>query len=230
MMLGIEDYGSDNDSDNGETSPKPSVEKTPFSSKTLLNSSQPKLKRPPKKIAISLPNFSNVKDDEDDDLKDERPVAKKPRLQSGAGASSLLSMLPQPKQKNPLFPSSERVRVLGAGKGPGLVFHTFPQGITGSLDTRDDGTEDQGTTAPPFASNSTDVVPAHLTAPHPFLPPSLVKGKPSISVEADAATSRSTSQPRNTAPAVDFFSLGLFLLSIHVIVLKDYQRMQRSLL
>jgi proline-rich protein PRCC len=199
-MLGIEDYGSGSDNDE---SPPTAISLPP-------PTAQPKLRRPPKKIAIRLPN---IKDDEDDDLKDERPVAKKPRLQSGAGSSALLSMLPQPKQKNPLPPSSERVRVLGGGRGPGLVFNTVPQSATFSLDTYDDDrTEDQVTNGG-AASDS-----QHATVPHPFLPPSLAKGKPSISVEADSATSRPTSQPRNAAPAIDFFSLGLFLRSTHMLL------------
>jgi hypothetical protein len=57
----------------------------------------PKPKRAPKKITISLPSLTATDDNDSDDLKDAGPAAKKPRLESGAGSSSLLSMLPAPK-------------------------------------------------------------------------------------------------------------------------------------
>lgn len=194
-MLGIEDYGSDNDSDR-DTPVLPSnssTAKVSLSSKTAVPTTT-RPKRAPKKIAIALPSLSNNKDDEDDDLKDERPVAKKPRLQSGAGVSSLLSMLPTPKQNNPLLSESfsDHERVLGGGKGPGLVFNTHARSMN--------GTEDQT-----FAG----AVTQHSTTPHPFLPSSLAKGKPSISVEE--GTSTPPARPKNPAPAIDFFSLGQFL-------------------
>src|SRR6202041_3465510 len=64
-----------------------------------------------KKFTIELPKPSAGEDDE-------KP-AKKPRLDREAGSSGLVSMLPAPKQKNPI-PSE---RILGAGRGPGLVFN-----------------------------------------------------------------------------------------------------------
>ena len=75
-MLGIEDYGSDSDvSDSPKHNP-------------------PKAKRAPKKITISLPSLPVTEGAENSE--DERPVKKR---RTGAGTSSLLSMLPMPKQK-----------------------------------------------------------------------------------------------------------------------------------
>lgn len=75
-MLGIEDYASDSDPAEPPKGSLPS-----------------KTKRAPKKFTISLPSLPVTESAEDSD--DERP-AKKPR--TGAGTSSLLSMLPTPKQ------------------------------------------------------------------------------------------------------------------------------------
>ena len=201
-MLGIEDYGSDNDSDNDDTPMLSSSAKVP-PSKSSMPTTTPKSKRAPKKIAIALPSLSNNKDEEDDDLKDERPVSKKPRLQSSAGVSSLLSMLPAPKRNNPLpsESSSYRERVLGGGMG-GLVFSAHARSINGGATHEDryNETEDQ---------TSTSAVAQHSTIPHPFLPPSLTKGKPNISVEEGASASRT--RPKDLTPAIDFFPLGLFL-------------------
>lgn len=63
-----------------------------------------------KKFTIDLPKST---------ADEERP-AKKARTSKGAGASGLLSMLPAPKQINPTLPPPERI--LGGGKGPGLIF------------------------------------------------------------------------------------------------------------
>src|SRR5882762_7999332 len=106
MMLGVEDYGSDSDSGNEFT---PSTSKQTIPKKSLIslpppNSGSglplppPKSKRGPKKITIGLPTLPGDSDDNEDD---ERPAAKRPRLDSGVGAgkSLLLSMLPAPKQK-----------------------------------------------------------------------------------------------------------------------------------
>lgn len=98
-MLGVEDYGSDSDSDK----PTPST-------------AQVKPKRM-KKIQIALPSLPTRSPSPG--APDGAPPAKKPRLGGGgAGMSGLLAMLPQPKQKGPIVPE----RVLGGGSGPGLVF------------------------------------------------------------------------------------------------------------
>lgn len=98
-MLGLESYGSGSESES-ENKPVP-----------------PPKSKPKKKIVIAAPKKPAV---DTDALEDERP-SKKPRLSSGAGASSLLSMLPAPKRKDPVPPKAQRV--LGGGSGPGLVFN-----------------------------------------------------------------------------------------------------------
>lgn len=218
-MLGIEDYGSgsDNGSDNESPAPKPAPVKVPMhSAKSSISLPPPstptakvqlphaKTKRNTKKITIGLPTFSTPQDEEDDDLDDERPSAKRLRLTSGAGASSLLTMLPAPKQKKPTLPAPERV--LGGGKGPGLVFRTPqpPASLEDDSDVHDDLTQE----APYVPSEKApSPVPQDSTVPLPFLPPSLKKGRPNISVEDEKSKQRP--QPtKKTVPALDFFSLG----------------------
>lgn len=84
-MLGIEDYASDSDA---AESPKESL----LISRTSKSPS--KTKRAPKKITIPLPSFSATEGAENSE--DERPAK---RSRTGAGTSSLLSMLPTPKEK-----------------------------------------------------------------------------------------------------------------------------------
>ncbi|KAG2078255.1 hypothetical protein BDR04DRAFT_458150 [Suillus decipiens] len=190
-MLGIEDYGSDIDSDNEVPStaslpkakaPVPTLPKSlglslppPKSSGTSGLSLPPPAKtKRTKKIEITLPLLPSNDFDADD-----RPPAKKPRITSskGAGASSLLNMLPAPTQPLPVKPKKERM--LGGGNGPGLVFNA-PVGVQeyGEGDGED-------------ASTS-------------FLPPSLKKGK--SNVDLDREDYKPQALPK--APAMDFFSLG----------------------
>ena len=79
---------------------------------------EPQPKKRTKKIVIpSLPR------------QDDAPPAKKPRITGkGAGKSSLLGMLPAPKQALPTKEKQERV--LGGGGGPGLVFRSTPAADT----------------------------------------------------------------------------------------------------
>ncbi|KAF7294910.1 hypothetical protein MIND_01029000 [Mycena indigotica] len=113
MNLGLGDYGSDSEheSEAEDVQTKPAAAPTPAPA--------PK-KRPPKKITIGLPALSPAV--EDDDLDGERPPAKKARLEPGAGKSLLLSMLPAPKEKNPILPAPQRT--LGGGAAPALDFET----------------------------------------------------------------------------------------------------------
>ncbi|KAJ7774880.1 mitotic checkpoint regulator, MAD2B-interacting-domain-containing protein [Mycena metata] len=196
MNLGLADYGSDSenggDSDNDAPPavPPPSkASKLPTSKVALPPLKQ---KRGPKKVTIGLPTLNPV-DDDFDDLADERPAAKKPRLEAGAGKSSLLSMLPAPKQKNPVLPPSERV--LGGGSGPGLVFNAPRPATTAAAED-----EEQSQDAEPLTEPSTSFS---------FRPPSLAKGRANISLEEGAikAPPRTTTKV-SAAPAVDFFSLG----------------------
>ena len=135
--LGLDDYGSDSDADNDVRPSSPPALKPLPTSKSSLSLPPPsnpeklstnpsaKPKRPPKKITINLPALPAESGDDVD-----KPPAKKPRLQSGAaGSSSLLSMLPPPKQALPTpseaAPPSERV--LGSGQRPSLVFNASKQ-------------------------------------------------------------------------------------------------------
>lgn len=118
-MLGLEDYGSDSDSDTG------SVNKAPpksASSRPLPPSAEPSsskvITKPKKKVAIGLPALKPL-DNDDDEGSDRRP-AKKARLESGAGLSALVSMLPAPKSKAavPVAPQ----RMLGGGNAQRTMF------------------------------------------------------------------------------------------------------------
>ncbi|KAJ7111553.1 mitotic checkpoint regulator, MAD2B-interacting-domain-containing protein [Mycena crocata] len=203
MNLGLGDYGSDSehgdDSDNEATvSPPLKAPKSAPTTASKMALPYPKQKRGLKKITIGLPTLNPV-DDDGDDLKDERPAAKKPRLEAGAGMSSLVSMLPAPKQKNPVLPPPERV--LGGGSGPGLIFNTSrPAAKETSTTASTVESEPQSENAEPSTASSTAFS---------FRPPSLAKGRTNISLEEGA-----TKAPPRTAvkvsptPAVDFFSLG----------------------
>ncbi|KII88450.1 hypothetical protein PLICRDRAFT_41607 [Plicaturopsis crispa FD-325 SS-3] len=202
MNLGLADYGSDSDSDSG--SPPPQAKSSLAASLPPPTAKPTKTKRGPKKITIGLPALSSAPPDDDDD---ERPVAKKPRLDSGAGRSSLLGMLPAPKQKAPVLPAPERV--LGGGKGPGLVFNAArpPQPTRDMGDAEED--EDEGDTQEkPLAP--VEAAPEKETA-MAFLPPSLKKGRAGISVEETSMPKAKAKAPAtriSAAPAGDFFSLG----------------------
>lgn len=235
-MLGVEGYGSDSDSDNENTQttplqtpsapkssvtqkknglslPPPSGASSSTKAPSSLSLPAPK-KKGPKKIAIGLPTISSGNDDQDslDDL----PPAKKPRIETGAG-SSLFSMLPAPKNKN-LIPAAQE-RVLGGGRGPGLVFNTSVKRSMGQTTVEDAEEDDEGggvaTNVAPFSSSILEEVteqkvePRRPTATLPFLPPSLAKGKANVSTEDRPTMSKATAaKAANLTPAVDFFSLG----------------------
>ncbi|KAJ7452389.1 mitotic checkpoint regulator, MAD2B-interacting-domain-containing protein [Mycena galericulata] len=197
MNLGLGDYGSDSenggdsDNDSGVLAALPKTSKSvPISTPSKMALPPPKQKRGPKKVTIGLPTLNPV-DDDGDDLKDERPVAKKPRLEAGAGMSSLVSMLPAPKQKNAVLPAP--ARVLGGGGGPGLVFNT-PSHAKGTptMEASDD--------VEPSTASSTSIS---------FHPPSLAKGRSNISLEEGTTNAPPRTTPKvSVAPVVDFFSLG----------------------
>ncbi|KAJ6596934.1 mitotic checkpoint regulator, MAD2B-interacting-domain-containing protein [Mycena vulgaris] len=196
MNLGLGDYGSD--SENGDESdnetgvalpPAKSIPSTP--SKMALP--PPKQKRGPKKVTIGLPTL-RPREDDPDDLHDQRPAAKKPRLEAGAGMSSLVAMLPAPKQKNPVLPPP--ARVLGGGGGPGLVFNA-PRPTVKEASTAEG--QQQAEDAEPTASSTS----------FSFRPPSLAKGRSNISLEEGATKAPPrTATKVSPAPTVDFFSLG----------------------
>ncbi|EIN07335.1 hypothetical protein PUNSTDRAFT_136020 [Punctularia strigosozonata HHB-11173 SS5] len=214
-MLGVEDYGSDNESgDESVCTPKlpiASASKQPPSSQkptgglglalpppSAGTSSKPTKKT--KKIAIGLPSLSKTSDDEAEANDDQPPPAKKARLENGAGRSSLLSMLPAPKQKAPILPKPERV--LGGGQGPGLVFNTSRSSAVASVPIEEEAVDAEDSAVP---------VPGEDHAPTPstfMLPSSLRKGKANVSLEDPAPKSTPAPKPISSAPAVDFFSLG----------------------
>ncbi|KAK1236525.1 hypothetical protein PQX77_000218 [Marasmius sp. AFHP31] len=212
-MLGVEDYGSGSESEDDSPQvapPKPTNPPSKKSSSLVLpppgiksgtaTTSTGKAKR---KIAIGLPA---LKPAEDEDEIDEKPASKKPKLSSGAGVSSLLSMLPAPKQKAvPTGPAPQRV--LGGGQGPGLVFNARP------LPTTEAGSDDVGATDETNTEDPADEdTPPKTTNPAPtlpsFLPPSLLKGRSNISLEEGKPRAPPRTVAVKAAPAVDFFSLG----------------------
>lgn len=216
-MLGVENYGSDNESGDESISttklPVASTSKQPTSSRKPTGGfglalpppsagASSKSTKKTKKIAIGLPSLSKTSDDEAD-AQDDQPPTKKARLESGAGRSSLLSMLPAPKQKTLALPKPERV--LGGGQGPGLVFNASRSSAAAPAPPTAGEDADEGIENGAIPGSGGDQVSAPSTF---LLPPSLRKGKANVSLEDSAPRSTSTSKPVSSAPAVDFFSLG----------------------
>lgn len=175
-MLGIEDYGSDSDSE----------QSLPDISTTVVSPKTTKTLRGPKKITISLPSISNTHDILE--AGDERPAKK--QKTGGAGSSSLLSMLPLPKQVN-LVPQAQRV--LGGGTGPGLKFHASTSTMNGSPSVDQEAT----------SQDVCYVEPATL-----FRPTSVSKGRKNISLEETSIKPTDAIPKETTSAALDFFSLG----------------------
>ncbi|KAI6160056.1 mitotic checkpoint regulator, MAD2B-interacting-domain-containing protein [Pisolithus thermaeus] len=179
-MLGIEQYGSDVDSD--DDSRQASNQPPPKPSPPRPAPAKPKR---PKKIAINLPPPQNDEDDE--------PPTKKPRITTGggqgAGKSSLLGMLPAPKRALPVRKEKKEERVLGGGGGPGLVFHT-----TKSAEKE----HSAHTESEAGATGDTSTA---------FLPPSISKGKANVSLDNDGPVKITSISKPLPAPAPTFFSL-----------------------
>lgn len=118
-MLGVEDYGSgtESDSDRPVASSRPKSESRAPGPSPSTSLPLPPPKRITKKVTIGLPSLRTGLDSTEDDAQDQRPLPKKPRLDSGAGASSLVSMLP-----NPTRPIAATERILGSGKGSAFTF------------------------------------------------------------------------------------------------------------
>jgi len=153
----------------------------------------PKVKRVPKKIAIDLPALP--KDISlDNDSEDVRP-AKKPRTDSrGAGSSALFSKLPAPKMAAPVKAAPERI--LGGGKGPGLVFNN-------ALSQRAQDTS--RTSSNIDLQDSPEVTEVEQSASSlPFTPESVRKGKANVSLEGPSP--EKVPDPSSTGGA-DIFSL-----------------------
>ena len=183
-MLGVEGYGSgsDNDSDvetTTTTTAKPVPAKPTAAPKPGISLPPPKQAKRPKKIVIDLPKPSEGDDVEDG--QEQPPIKKARRDGKGAGASSLLSMLPAPKRVAPAKPPKPQ-RVLGGGNAPALSFGPARQSV-----------DDDPDTSTAAKSNL-------------FAPNSVTRGKANVSTEDSVA---GPSRPRVTpSPAVDFFSLG----------------------
>jgi hypothetical protein len=192
-MLSL-DYGSDSENEdisvtNGTTSTNVPLSATHTLSKSTLNLPSPtastsaaKAKKT-KKIAVALPDLPKS----DDSATLEEPPAKKPRLTkgSGAGVSSLLSMLPAPKQPANAPPP----RVLGGGKGKALQFNAAPPEPTS------DSTP----------SDQMDSVPSEPTLS--LQPTSVARGRASVNLESNTNMSRAGAS-KSIEPSADFFALG----------------------
>ena len=214
-MLGVEGYGSGSDSDSDAetttttTAPIRSAPVKPTTTqKSTISLPPPKQAKRPKKIAIDLPK-PNKGDDRGDDP--EQPPTKKTRTDGkGAGVSSLLFMLPAPKQVAPAQPP-QRERVLGGGNAPALSFTSAPQ-------SAHDG-------------------PDRLTVAKPnlFVPNSITRGKANVSTE-DSEAGPSRPRATSSAPVVDFFALGTtvairwrYYCALNVLFVQDNQRRSHQL-
>ena len=205
----VDAYGSDS-SDNNSGDEHTSRSRSPpqrnkFTSHSLppshssasgssnLNLPTPKVKRAPKKIAIDLPALPKA-DSPDNESEDARP-AKKPRTDSrGAGSSTLFSKLPAPKLVAPVKATPERI--LGSGKGPGLVFNNAPSHRT--QDT-------SGTSCNVDLQDSPEVTDQSVSS-LPFTPVSVRTGKANVSLEGPP--SEKAPGPSFTGGA-DIFSLSV---------------------
>ncbi|KAH9043104.1 mitotic checkpoint regulator, MAD2B-interacting-domain-containing protein [Lactarius pseudohatsudake] len=207
----VDAYGSDNSDGSGDESApqststsqnKPNtslsrslpVPSNPSASKSsTLSLPAPKAKKPPKKVAIELPALT--KDVSSDYDENEARPAKRLRTEGrGAGSSALLSMLPAPKLAAPVKEAPERI--LGSGKGPGLVFKEPYFQRTKDIPS-----------LPSFdnvAAVERETEEVHL----PFMPASVRKGKANISLEepSERVTSNTRGPPSPTT--LDLFSLS----------------------
>jgi len=156
--------------------PLPPPSHSSASGSSSLNLPAPKVKKAPKKIAIDLPALP--KDNSpDNDREDARP-AKKPRTDSrGAGSSALFSKLPAPKLAAPVKTAPERI--LGSGKGPGLVFNN----------TQSQRTQDTSRTPPNVElQDSPEVTEVEQSASSlPFIPAPVRKGKANVDLEGSSS-------------------------------------------
>ena len=198
-MLGLDDYGSGSESESEHENPNVS---RPQLVPNLSSNSLPiksTTKRAPKKITIGLPALLKDEDEENDDLELEKPALKRQKM-SGAGVSGLLSMLPAPQQRKaaPHQQQQEEQRVLGGGKGPGLVFDS--KSSVPALKTKQEEGKDEEPTMSTVSNGGSSL---------PFLPPSLVKGKANVSLEDGPKKEIPTKPAYPAAPAVDFFSIGM---------------------
>lgn len=214
-MLGLDGYGSDSGSGSESEDKKLQPTKAslasakPIQPLSTSNTSSPPpktTKRPSKKITIGLPALRKDDDEEQYSIESERPATKRQR--TGAGASSLLTMLPTPKQKTPAAPPPQQ-RVLGGGKGPGLTFNARQSAPSLANAAFTEGGEEleEDNERPKVPNKTTDTSSSGSSLP--FLPPSLVKGKPNTSLEDQPKLIKKAAASVSAAPPVDDFSSGL---------------------
>jgi proline-rich protein PRCC len=182
-MLGVEDYG-DSDSETQLSEQHNHAIGTGASKEPPQTPSLPR-KRGPKKITIGVPNLK-------DSSEDGPPAAKKTKLQSGAGTSSLLSILPAPKQKATVSHTPQMV--LGGRGGPGLVFKTSLPPLATECDSESDAE----------VAESMKLGSSTL-----FRPSSLGKGRSNVSLEENTIPPKPAPK-ESVTPIIDFFSLGTF--------------------
>ncbi|KIY43376.1 hypothetical protein FISHEDRAFT_62480 [Fistulina hepatica ATCC 64428] len=213
MALGLDDYGSGSDSEPENTVSQAGSSQFAPSAKApapVPLPSSPKLapkSKPTKKLKIGLPALKPVNDSDNSD--DEPPPAKKPRLKTGAGRSSLLDMLPAPKQK--LSPSVAPQKVLGGGQGNAFAFEARTKSATSSDSVSVPALDDNAAEAEPKMDthDPDDVTAKAPKASIPFMPTSVRRGKANVSVEeyGMARPSSSKAPTVSAALSIDFFSL-----------------------
>ncbi|KAI0302173.1 mitotic checkpoint regulator, MAD2B-interacting-domain-containing protein [Russula brevipes] len=208
----VDAYGSDNSDNSGDeytprprSSPKqknsislslPAPSHSSGSGSSSLNLPAPKVKKAPKKIAIDLPALP--KDDSVDRDSDEVRPAKKPRTDAGgAGSSALFSRLPAPKLAAPVKAAPERI--LGSGKGPGLVFNNPPSHRTQDTSRTPSNVDSQTTS---------EVTEEEQSVSLPFTPLSVSKGKANISLEEVSSKGKIKALDSSPPAATDLFSLN----------------------
>lgn len=207
----VDAYGSDNSDNSGDehtprprSSPQqknsislsfPAPSHSSASGSSNLNLPAPKVKKAPKKIAIDLPALP--KDDSVDRDSDEARPAKKPRTDARGAGSALFSRLPAPKLAAPVKAAPERI--LGSGKGPGLVFNNL-------LSQR---TQDTSGTPSNFDSQTTsEVTEKEQSVSLPFTPVSVSKGKANVSLEEFSSKGKIKALDSSPPAATDLFSLS----------------------
>ena len=114
-------------------------------------------------------------------------------------------MLPAPKNKAPVLPAPERV--LGGGRGPGLVFNAHSKNPRTA--TVEDAEDEDGVERHEPAVNTAEDEGAGKPASIPLLPPHLARGKANVSVEERHELPKAARHAASSAPTVDFFSLGM---------------------
>ena len=205
----VDAYGSDNSDGESAPSSRPSSQQKKSTSISLPAPSNPstsrssgalalpapKVKKAPKKIAIDLPALP--KDGSAEEDVDEARPAKRPRTDThGAGSSTLFSMLPAPKLAAPVKAAPERV--LGSGKGPGLVFNNPPARKA----------EDTSDTTSNHDPQSMEATESEQSPPLPFMPASIRKGKANISLEEFSSRGAAKTRDSTSPTATDLFSLS----------------------